>query len=347
MRLKKLSDTRWSCRYDSIVAVMTTYSALLETLEQTADGTDRMKAIEVTGILDGLKSYDFVVSLTAYKKVLGITSKLLDVLQKESLDYGGAANLIEASIATFESMRSDSHWNSLWQESVAFANHHGIEISQPRSRQRRTPAAMESYVLTTETVGNNTISELSSESYKVHVYFATIDVIFTEMKERFSNSNISLLKSVGSLNPKSENFLLLSCLSPILSHYSDILPPGNLESEISVLKNYLARNPTTEDNEILHYLLEHIDPVKEAFQVLRQCLLIAMTLGTSTATVERSFSSLHRLKTYLCSMMSQQRLDDLAILYIERDHSSLLWQSINNLVLKFAQTYKNAKITLL
>ena len=37
MRLKKLSDTRWSCRYDSVVAVMTTYSALLETLEQTAE----------------------------------------------------------------------------------------------------------------------------------------------------------------------------------------------------------------------------------------------------------------------------------------------------------------------
>ena len=36
IRLKKLSDTRWSCRYDSIVAVMATYSALLETLEQTA-----------------------------------------------------------------------------------------------------------------------------------------------------------------------------------------------------------------------------------------------------------------------------------------------------------------------
>ena len=39
----------------------------------------------------------------------------------------------------------------------------------------------------------------------------------------------------------------------------------------------------------------------------------------STATVERSFSSLRSLKTYLRSTMSQQRLDDLAILYIERD----------------------------
>ena len=62
---------------------------------------------------------DFVVSLTVYKKVLGITSKLSDVLQKESLDYGSAASLIQASIETFESMRSDGQWDLLWQESVA------------------------------------------------------------------------------------------------------------------------------------------------------------------------------------------------------------------------------------
>ena len=72
--------------------------------------------------------------------------------------------------------------------------------------------------------------------------------------------------------------------------------------------------------------------MKDAFPVLRECLLIAMTLGT--ATVERSFSSLQRVKTYLRSTMSQQRLDDLAILYIERDLSSWLWLSITDLVLK-------------
>ena len=207
------------------------------------------------------------------------------MLQKESLDYGSAASLIliQASIETFESMRSDGQWDLLWQESVAFANHHGIEMSHPRSRQQRhTPAAMESYVLTTETVGKNTLPELSSENYKVHVYFATIDVIVSEMKERFSNTNISLLKSVGSLNPKSKNFLSPSCcLSPILSHYSDILPQGNLENEIS-RTIYLVRNPTTEDDESLHHLLQLIDPVKEAFPVLRECLLIARDFNSNS-----------------------------------------------------------------
>ena len=68
-----------------------------------------------------------------------------------------------------------------------------------------------------------------------------------------------------------------------------------------------------------------------------------MTLETSTATVERSFSSLRRLKPYLRTTMSQQTLDDLAILYIKEDLSSRLWSSINDLVSKIAQVQTTPK----
>ena len=46
------------------------------------------------GILAGLMTFDFVVSLTVYKKVLDITYKHSDVLQKESFEYGSDASLI-------------------------------------------------------------------------------------------------------------------------------------------------------------------------------------------------------------------------------------------------------------
>ena len=46
------------------------------------------------GILAGLMTFDFVVSLTVYKKVLDITYKHSDVLQKESFEYGSNASLI-------------------------------------------------------------------------------------------------------------------------------------------------------------------------------------------------------------------------------------------------------------
>ena len=43
-----------------------------------------------------------------------------------------------------------------------------------------------------EITGSSTTSNsASSDSYKVDVYFPTIDVILTEMRDRFSNINVS------------------------------------------------------------------------------------------------------------------------------------------------------------
>ena len=61
----------------------------------------------------------------------------------------------------------------------------------------------------------------------------------------------------------------------------------------------------------------------------------------------RTFSSLRRIKTYLCSMMFQERLDNLALLTIERELSSQLWDSLDELVVEFARSHKNSKIALL
>ena len=85
-----------------------------------------------------------------------------------------------------------------------------------------------------------------SDKYKAHVYFATINVMVSEMKAWFNDLNISLMISLDSINPKSKSFLSRSALGPILSQYSHVLPQGNVDSEISTFKNYLERNPQIE-----------------------------------------------------------------------------------------------------
>ena len=52
---------------------------------------------------------------------------------------------------------------------------------------------------------------------------------------------------------------------------------------------------------------------------IHKLLQILVTLPLTTATAERSFSSLRRLKTYLRSTMSEERLVGLALLYSHRD----------------------------
>jgi len=55
------------------------------------------------------------------------------------------------------------------------------------------------------------------------------------------------------------------------------------------------------------------------FPNMYQLLKLILVLPVSTATAERSFSSLRRLKTYLRNSTSESRLVGLALLSIHRD----------------------------
>ena len=58
---------------------------------------------------------------------------------------------------------------------------------------------------------------------------------------------------------------------------------------------------------------------EELYPSIRTVLLILYTMPASTATTERSFSALRRLKTYLRTTMLHDRLTSLAVLNVHRD----------------------------
>ena len=56
---------------------------------------------------------------------------------------------------------------------------------------------------------------------------------------------------------------------------------------------------------------------KTLFCEYRKLLSLYLTIPTTTATVERTFSALNRIKTYLRCTMTQQRLNHVIILHIQ------------------------------
>ena len=65
-QLQRLSDTRWSCRYLAVDAVCSTFDSVIATLEEIANGEDRSKAIEATGIWTQVQAFKFLVSLIMF-----------------------------------------------------------------------------------------------------------------------------------------------------------------------------------------------------------------------------------------------------------------------------------------
>lgn len=62
----------------------------------------------------------------------------------------------------------------------------------------------------------------------------------------------------------------------------------------------------------------------EMYPNIKKLLKIFATLPVSTATAERSFSTLRRLKTYLRTTTGADRLNGLALMCIHRDISSAI-----------------------
>ena len=106
-------------------------------------------------------------------------------------------------------------------------------------------------------------------------------------------------------------------------------------------KTALSELPLQGISEVLRHLREN----KKAFSLLIKTRKIALTLGFSTATCERTFSCQKRTKTYLRNTMTDERLSNLAILAIERDLSSD-WLRLEDVIDRFSKGDEGRRIRL-
>jgi len=114
------------------------------------------------------------------------------------------------------------------------------------------------------------------------------------------------------------------------SQSSDIDGIG-LFDEIKTLRNLIPENVCTLI-ELLRFL--HLNRLQEVFPNVSIVLRIVLTIPVTVASGERSFLKLKLIKTYLRASMKQDRLNGLAMLYIEKDVASEL--DYSSVITKFA-----------
>ena len=113
----------------------------------------------------------------------------------------------------------------------------------------------------------------------------------------------------------------------------------NLDKESIELESTLARRVlAAKDLRSFSDVLISLTSLKDAFPNIFHLLHIALTICVTMAQCERSFSSLKRIKTYLRSTMSEQRLQSLSVLSIERKVSKTL--SLDKVIDRFASQDK-------
>uniref|UniRef100_A0A3B3T0S8 DUF4371 domain-containing protein n=1 Tax=Paramormyrops kingsleyae TaxID=1676925 RepID=A0A3B3T0S8_9TELE len=120
------------------------------------------------------------------------------------------------------------------------------------------------------------ICEQLSDMFRTSFFYPVIDSMLNELNRRFSNTNCELMRSIQSLSPQSDAFL-----KEILDRK---IQSGEVKKPFSTVE-----------------LVRFIEPYREVFFELFRLCKIAVTLPVSSASCERSFSTLKLIKTFLRS----------------------------------------------
>ena len=297
-----------------------------------------MKGVEAKGLLLQVKSFGFLL-LIIFDKVISCTKKLSDLLQNQQCNLAKVADLVSATIQTLEEFRSDTSWNCLFRYAQHVAETNEIPATFDRQKcRRRLPLRFgESIVL--ESVGSR-VTMSTSDECKTDIYFPILDSFLMELGRQFTSQSMEIMKSIQACSPQSNNFLDPNSIAALTNNYN--LDHLSVLMEAKLAKCTLAAK--MDDIETISDVIVQLFPLQDAYPTLFKLLQISLTVSVTSAQCERCFSSFKRIKSYLRSTMTEQRLVDLASLSFEDDISSKL--CIDGVIDTFAHADANRHITL-
>lgn len=205
---------------------------------------------------------------------------------------------------------NNNKFNSIWTETQVIVDKYDLKGAK-LPRERKIPVKLGGGK------GKSQQNSLNVENhYLINVYFVVLDIIIADIDERFKENNLTLLNVM--------NDILTGALPDVAScqlvcnTYN--INISELQSEVNIF-NRMFKAQNMKEN-VLNFRISYLlsNNIQIGFPLYVQILKLFLTLPTNTVTCERSFSTLKRIKTYLRCTTGQDRLNNLAILYVHRNH---------------------------
>jgi len=230
-------------------------------------------------------------------------------------------------------MRTDDQYGFFWERTTSSAETAGVqEPKLPKRRQvsRRIDSGADS------TTYNEPVD------YFRRIYFQFVDYTVGCVTDRFNQRGFDIYTKTECLmlNAFHGNWTEAASgteFDEVTQHFH-----GDLDSvKLKIQMEMLSSSPSIVDasivnvDQVIDKLLSLGDAVKlftEVTKLIRLCL----TIPVSSATAERSFSALRRLKTFTRSTMNASRLTHLALLHVHQDRTDKL--DLNDLCKTFVKS---------
>ena len=160
------------------------------------------------------------------------------------------------------------------------------------------------------------------DEFRTCIFYPLIDFCMNEMDRTFSEQNKIIMRGISALTLGNTHFLEWKLIKPFAEIYGYNLE--DLELEIKNMSRLLSRKQEVDVPKGLLDFCNLATRLRDAFFELHRLLVISCVLPVSTASCERSFSTLRITKNYLHITRTGERRNSLMVLGIQAKRAQVV-----------------------
>ncbi|KAF3834465.1 hypothetical protein F7725_025669 [Dissostichus mawsoni] len=293
-----LCPTRWTVRTPAICSVLKQYESVLMALEEMASCSSPETSAKANGLHGTFLKGNTVLGLLMAEDLMGDLECLNTSLQLRKQTVSGMLEAVDHVKTSMQDKRTEEHFDVLFSKATAVATK--LDLQPIRMPHVRKPTKR----YTGQAAAH--IHPDAQSLYRIQFYNA-LDTVNTQFIERFEQAGFHKLQQL-------EHVLLHGDMDKVVEEYPE-LNSRLLQVQLAMFgANYTYET----SSDVASIIREMVPEVRGLFGQVEALVRLLLVVPASSAEVERSFSALRRLKTWLRSSMSQTRLNNVAICHVHQ-----------------------------
>lgn len=254
--------------------------------------------------------YDMLFGILLSKKILKNTDNLSRTLQKQAKSAAEGQAVTELTVRTLKGMRTEESFALFFDLVDRFRELNGTD-PPVLPRKRRAPQRYE--VGSAEGSRSTTV-----EDHYRRQYYEALDIAIASITSHFDQPGYVMYRNLESLLVSAANGQVYDeYFELVATFYKDDFDRALLSAQLQSLGTRFAeKTKTVSLKECVTFLRDLSQAQKSFFSEVCRLAHLILVMPTTNAVSERSFSAMRHLKTYLCSTMSQIRLNHVMLLSI-------------------------------
>ena len=320
-----LCPTIWTVRTGAISAVLQNYEVLQETFEDTHRSTHDRNGITGGGMISLMDKFSTFFGLKLSHYVFGpaeLASKALQAVELNSQEARVALNIARIF---YQDQKEPAAFEDMYSETVAQAQG---KTEEPKvSRQKKPRRFLEDRYLPAAQFH-------TPKAFHRQEFLTAVELLEKEVERRADQTSLTLVSAVEGLLPnsaKGDRETVTKIAKSVADLYGSDFNFVEVPLQLKILpKNVKAckveQKPRSYSDVTIRAIADLFAESSIAARMMpdvEKLLRIYLAVPVRSATAEKTFSFLRRLKNYLRETMSQERLNNLLLLHIHKDRTDI------------------------